>query len=409
MGGPNLPLLILQPKKRAVLPSPTDRGAADLSETLRNPPKPIEMVSFLDRHVIGQDYAKRILSVAIYNHYIRLRSQLLIAAGDKCVKHEKSNVLLIGPSGTGKTLLARTASELLQVPFTMCDATSLTEAGYVGEDVESILQRLLDSAGGNVAKAECGIVFLDEADKLARRSTPEGTRDIGGEGVQQALLKMLEGTILPVASPKRPIGSAKEKVEFNTANLLFILSGAFTGLEQVVKSRLQTRSLGFIDPKSKKGASIGLNPKSGWFREVCPSDLAEYGLIPEFIGRVPIIAVLEALDEKALVRALTEPQNALLKQYQSLLSLQGVKLEFTSGGVGAVAREAMKTGTGARSLRSIMERILLPVMYEAPSSDFESVVYDEAAVVSGKPSKITHGHGTKNRANNVKGNRNRSS
>lgn len=408
MGGPNLPLLMLQSKKRAVLPSPSERGTAGLSETLKNPPKPIEMVSFLDRYVIGQDYAKRILSVAIYNHYIRLQSQLFSAAGEGAVKHEKSNVLLIGPSGTGKTLLARTISELLQVPFAMCDATSLTEAGYVGEDVESILQRLLDSAGGNVTKAECGIVFLDEADKLARRSTPEGTRDIGGEGVQQALLKMLEGTILPVASPKRAIGSAKEKVEFNTANLLFILSGAFTGLEDIVKFRLQARSMGFIDPKSRN-INLAPSPKSGWSREVGPSDLTEYGLIPEFIGRVPIIAVLEALDEKALIRALTEPQNALLKQYQSLLSLQGVKLEFTPGGVGAVAREAMKTGTGARSLRSIMERILLPVMYEAPSSDFESVIYDEAAVVSGKPSKIIHGHGAKNRVNNIKGNRNRSS
>jgi ATP-dependent Clp protease ATP-binding subunit ClpX len=352
-----------------------------LADTITDPPKPKEIVAHLERHVIGQHHAKRVLAVALYNHYVKLRAGMLQANSEN-IRYEKSNVMLVGPSGTGKTLLARTLAELLKVPFAMCDATTLTEAGYVGEDVESLLQRLLDSAGGNIARAQCGIVFLDEVDKLAKQAAPEGTRDVGGEGVQQALLKMLEGTLVPISTRNRTSvgGGGKDGSIFDTSKLLFILSGAFSGLDNVVRSRMEERSLGFgTSSKTKEHEAL---------TEVTPTDLMHYGMIPEFIGRVPVVAALEALDESALVRTLTEPRHALIKQYESLLAVQGVKLVFTPDALHAVAREALRTGTGARGLRSIMERILLPIMYEAPGAGYAKVTFDERAVVNGTSPRI---------------------
>lgn len=353
-----------------------------MSESIADPPKPREIVDHLDRHVVGQDHAKRILAVALYNHYIRLQSSLA-SEPEAAIRHEKSNVMLIGPSGTGKTLLAKTLAELLKVPFAMCDATTLTEAGYVGEDVESVLQRLVDAAQGNMAKAQCGIVFLDEVDKLARQNAPDGNRDVGGEGVQQALLKMLEGTQVTISPSKsKPtVGGASSGINFDTSKLLFILSGAFNGLENIVKDRLEQRSLGFSKSGTDSSRNVAL--------EVTAADLMHFGMIPEFVGRVPVIAALEALDERALVRTLTEPNDALLKQYSSLMEMQGVKLEFTTGALRAVARLAIRAGTGARGLRTIMERIMLPVMYEAPTANYETVVFDESSVVNGTPPKIS--------------------
>lgn len=330
--------------------------------------------------MVGQQHAKKVLAVALYNHYIRLRASILRKS--ERVIYEKSNVLLIGPSGTGKTLLAKTLSELLQVPFAMCDATTLTEAGYVGEDVESVLQRLLDAAGGNLARAQSGIVFLDEVDKLAKQTAPEGTRDVGGEGVQQALLKMLEGTTIQVTAPRsKSIGAGgKETIGFDTSKLLFILSGAFSTLENIVQDRINERRLGFTANRP--------TDSTPWIREITATDLIRFGMIPEFVGRVPIIAGLESLDESALVRTLTEPENALLKQYQSLLALQDIQLHFTPEALRTIAKQALKTGTGARGLKTIMERTLLPIMYEGPSSNYSSVVFDERAVLHGLDPKI---------------------
>ena len=362
-------------------------GAVETDDfNLKELPTPRDIKAHLDEYVIGQDDAKISLAVAVYNHYKRLQTDNVVDD----VELQKANVLFIGPTGSGKTLLAQTLAKMLEVPFAIADATSLTEAGYVGEDVENILLKIIQAADYDIARAERGIIYIDEIDKIARKSeNPSITRDVSGEGVQQALLKLIEGTIASVPPQGGRKHPQQEMLKVDTSKILFICGGAFAGLDKIIGKRTQTDTgIGFDAKVEKEEEKENL---SELFRQVEPDDLMKFGLIPEFIGRLPMIAPLSELDEEALIQILTQPKNALTKQYQALFGLEDVELEFTPEALKAMAKKALERKTGARGLRSIVEAVLLDTMYDLPSiENLQKVIVDEETIVDNKPPKLEY-------------------